>query len=132
MEYVRDAKRRFREDFRVWDFVRNTVRRSFYFFFAYEVKPWDSSPLVSAIKAAMWAVPALSLIALVVVRRGRLKAAEGAVLLFTLAYGVPYLLTGVMERYRIPMVPAVAAVLALLTWTLIESWRQRGTGHAGL
>jgi uncharacterized membrane protein len=75
----------------------------------------------------MWAVPALSLIALVMARRGRLDAVEGAVLLFTLAYAVPYLLTGVMERYRIPMAPAVAVALALLTWTLIESWVQRGT-----
>ena len=86
---------------------------------------------VSAIKAAIWAVPALSLIALALARRGRLEAAESAVLLFTLAYAVPYLLTGVMERYHIPMVPAVAVVLALLTWTLIESWGRRGAGHAG-
>jgi uncharacterized membrane protein (GlpM family) len=75
----------------------------------------------------MWAVPALSLIALVVVRRGRLTAAEGTVLLFTLAYAIPYLLTGVMERYRIPMTSAVALALALLTWTLIESWGRRRT-----
>jgi len=75
----------------------------------------------------MWAVPALSLIALVVARRGRLVAAEGAVLLFTLAYAVPYLLTGVMERYRIPMTSAVALALALLTWTLIESWGRHRT-----
>ncbi|MCJ7755568.1 MAG: hypothetical protein MUP13_13475, partial [Thermoanaerobaculales bacterium] len=128
LAFVSDAEHRFREDFRVREFLRNTVRRGFYFFFAYEVKPWDSSPWVSAIKAAMWAVPALSLIALVVVRRGRLATTEGAVLLFTLAYAVPYLLTGVMERYRIPMASAVALALALLTWTLIESWRSRGTG----
>ena len=120
IEFVRDAKRRFREDFRVWPFLSNTVRRSFYFFLAYEVKPWDASPWVSAIKAILWAVPVLALIALLVARRGRLSAAEGAVLLFTLAYAVPYLLTGVMERYRIPMTPAVAVVLALLTWTLVE------------
>jgi peptidoglycan/LPS O-acetylase OafA/YrhL len=63
----------------------------------------------------------------VVARRGRREAAEGAVLLFTLAYAVPYLLTGVMERYRIPMASAVALALALLTWTLIESWGRRGT-----
>ena len=128
LAYVSDAEHRFRENFRVLDFLRHTVRRSFYFFFAYEVKPWDSSPWVFALKAAMWAVPALSLIALVVVRRGRLAATEGAVLLFTLAYAMPYLLTGVMERYRIPMASAVALVLALLTWTLIGSWRRRGTG----
>jgi hypothetical protein len=128
LAYVSDAEHRFRENFRVLDFLRHTVRRSFYFFFAYEVKPWDSSPWVSALKAAMWAVPALSLIALVVVRRGRLAATEGAVLLFTLAYAMPYLLTGVMERYRIPMASAVALALALLTWTLIGSWRRRGTG----
>lgn len=130
IEFVRDAKRRFREDFRVWPFVRTTVRRSFLFFFAYEVKSSDSSSWVSAIKTIIWAVPALSLIALVAVRRGRVSAAESAVLLFTLAYAVPYLLTGVMSRYRIPMAPAVAVVLALLTWTFIESWRRRRTGHA--
>jgi hypothetical protein len=131
IEFVRHAKRRFREDFRIWPFLRNTVRRSFHFFLAYEVKPWDSSPWISAIKAILWAVPILALIALVVARRGRLSAAEGAVLLFTLAYAVPYLLTGVMERYRIPIVPTVAVVLALLTWNVIESWRRRRTGRAG-
>ena len=76
----------------------------------------------------MWAVPALSLIALVVVRRGHLTVSEGTVLLFTLAYAVPFLLTGVMERYRIPMTSAVALALALLTWTFIESWWRRGAG----
>ena len=128
LAFVSDAENRFRENFRIREFLRNTARRAFYFFFAYEVKPWDSSPWVSAIKATMWAVPALSLIALLVVRRGRLSAAEGAVLLFTLAYAGPYLLTGVMERYRIPMASAVALALALLTWTLIESLQRRGTG----
>jgi len=125
IEYLRDAERRFREDFEIGEFLRFTVRRTFYFFLAYQVKPWDSSPFVSAVKAAMWAVPVLSLVALVAVRRKRLSAAEGAMLLFTLAYVAPYLLTGVMERYRITIVPTVAVVLALLTWTAIKSWRQR-------
>jgi hypothetical protein len=128
MEYLRDAERRFRENFQILDFLRVTVRRTFYFFLAYKVKPWDSSAVVSAVKAAMWAVPVLSLVALLAVRRKRLAAAEGAMLLFTLAYVAPYLVTGVMERYRIPIVPTVAVVLALLTWTAIESWRGYKTG----
>jgi uncharacterized membrane protein YqjE len=36
-------------------------------------------------------------------------------LLFTLAYATPYLVTGVMERYRLPMVTTVAVLLALVT-----------------
>ena len=124
MEYVRTAEHRFCENFRLSDFLGVTVRRTFFFFLAYQVKPWDSSPFISAIKAAMWVVPVLSLVALVAVRRKHLSAAEGAMLLFTLAYAAPYLLTGVMERYRIPIVPTVAVVLALLTWTAYGSWRE--------
>ena len=132
LAYVSEAESHFREDFRVGDFFRNTVRRVFYFFFAYEVRPWDPSPWFSTMKAVMWAVPVLSLIGLVVVRRGRPAATESAVLLFTLAYATPYLLTGVMDRYRIPMVSAVALALALLTWTLIETWRGHEIGRKGL
>jgi hypothetical protein len=83
---------------------------------------------VSAIKAAMWAAPVLSLVALVAVRGRRLSAEEGAMLLFTLAYVVPYLVTGIMERYRIPIVPTVAVVLALLVWTAMEGWWGHKTG----
>jgi hypothetical protein len=128
IEYLGDAQRRFREEFQLSDFLRITVRRTFYFFLAYQVKPWDSSPFVSAIKAAMWAAPVLSLVALVAVRGRRLSAEEGAMLLFTLAYVVPYLVTGIMERYRIPIVPTVAVVLALLVWTAMEGWWGHKTG----
>ena len=60
---------------------------------------------------------------------GNTREARG-VLLFTLAYAIPYLLTGVMERYRIPMTSAVALALALLTWTLIESYRRHRTSQS--
>lgn len=131
LEYVRDAQRRFYKGFRAGDFLRNTVRRSFHFFFAYQIKPWDSSPVKSAVKSTMWAIPALSLVALLLVRGRRLVVEESAVLLFTLAYAMPYLLTGVMERYRIPMVPAVAVALALLSRTLVVLWCRRRTGSTG-
>jgi hypothetical protein len=130
-EYLRETQRRFREDLQFREFLDNTVRRAVYFFLAYEVKPWDHSPAVSALKAALWTVPIMSFLGLIVMRRGRLKAAEGLVLLFTLAYSLPYLLTGVMERYRIPMVSAVALFLALLTWELIVVCHERRDTRLG-
>ncbi len=130
-QYLRETQRRFRKDLQFREFLDNTVRRAVYFFLAYEVKPWDHSPAVSALKAALWTVPIMSFLGLIVMRRGRLKAAEGLVLLFTLAYSLPYLLTGVMERYRIPMVSAVALFLALLTWELIVVCHERRDTRLG-
>jgi hypothetical protein len=65
----------------------------------------------------------LSLVALVAIRVGRPSRLESAALLFTLAYSLPYLATGIMERYRIPITPMVVTALALLA---AEAWRLSG------
>ncbi len=125
LRYVDDAKQQFRESFGITDFLGRSGLRVFHFFLGYQVKPWDTSVLVIAIKAGFWVLPTISLLALMALRRGRLDAAECVVVLFTLAYAVPYLVTGVMERYRIPMVSFAAVALALVTQALIESRRER-------
>jgi hypothetical protein len=63
----------------------------------------------------------------VVIRLGRPSRLETAALLFTLGYAFPYLLTGIMERYRIPITPVVAVSLAIL---IIETWRRIGAPGA--
>ncbi len=118
--YLREVRRRFCDEFRFGEFLENSLRRGYFFFVGYQVKSWDTSPLLSSIKRALWAVPILSFLGLVLVRRGRLRAGEGLLFLFPLAYALPYLLTGVMERYRIPMVSAVAVALALVALALVR------------
>jgi hypothetical protein len=121
--YVKEARRNFLEVFDLREFMENTVRRSYMFFFGYEVKTWDHSPLKIAVKRGLWLVFFLSLVGLIVIRRGRPTRFETAGLLFTLAYAFPYLLTGIMERYRIPITPMVAVAFAIL---VAEAWRQFG------
>ena len=111
--YVRRALATFTRDVQTAEFLGATARRAYQFFLAYELKPWDRSKLAVAVKSALWKLPALSLLLLLVLRRGRLARLEVLMLVFTLAYAVPYLLTGVMERYRLPMVTTVAVLLAL-------------------
>lgn len=113
MAHVRRALATFTRDFQMAEFLGATARRAHQFFLAYELKPWDRSKLGVAVKAALWKLPALSLLLLLVLRRGRLARLEVLMLVFTLAYAVPYLLTGVMERYRLPMVTTVSVLLAL-------------------
>lgn len=111
--YVRQAFATFTRNFQAAEFLGATARRARQFFLAYELKPWDRSPRAVAVKSALWKLPALALLLLLVLRRGRLAPFEVLMLVFTLAYAVPYLLTGVMERYRLPMVTTVAVLLAL-------------------
>ncbi|MCG6948572.1 MAG: hypothetical protein LJE93_06615 [Acidobacteria bacterium] len=125
--YVREARRRFLESFDTREFIENTVRRAYLFFFGYEVKPWDHSAVKILIKRALWLLFFLSLVGLIVIRRGRPSRLETASLLFTLAYAFPYLFTGIMERYRIPITPVVAVALAIM---LREVWNTCGRRSA--
>ncbi|TFG39981.1 MAG: hypothetical protein E4H44_01035 [Candidatus Aminicenantes bacterium] len=127
--YVEEARRRFEDSFRPLTFFKYTVRRTFYFLFGYDAKPWDHSSSASAVKAALWTVPMMSVLALLAIRRGRLQSAEILVLLYTLAFAFPYLLTGVMERHRIPVVTTVAVALALVTQELKIAWRRSRRGR---
>lgn len=119
--YITEIRQRFLRSFKLGEFVENSVHRAYLFFAAYEVKSWDHSPQKILLKRALWAVFFLSLVGVVLIRLGRPKRLESAALLFTLGYAFPYLLTGIMERYRIPITPVVVVFLAIL---IIEA-RQR-------
>ncbi len=125
--YVQDARRRFVDGFRPLTFFKYTVRRTVHFLFAYDGKPWDHSRVEFAAKTTMWALPMFSVLALIGFRRGRLEPAEILVLVYTLAFAFPYLLTGVMERHRIPMVTTAAVVLALVTRESVNRCRALGS-----
>jgi hypothetical protein len=112
--YVADARSRFLQSFDLGDFAADSVRRCYEFFLHYELKPWDDSPGKVAMKQAFWGLFFLAPVALVVVRRGRPRRLETAALLLALAYAAPFLATGIMERYRIPLTPVVAVALAVL------------------
>jgi hypothetical protein len=112
--YVADARSRFLQSFSLGDFAADSVRRGYEFFLHYELKPWDHSPRTIAVKRAFWGLFFLAPVALVAVRRGRPRRLETAALLLALAYAAPFLATGIMERYRIPLTPVVAVALALL------------------
>jgi hypothetical protein len=128
MEYVRTAFRSFLHETTWQDFLAATARRCRLFFTGYEIKPWDASPWAVGLKAALWLLPALSLAALLAIRRGRLGRLETLTLLFTLAYAFPYLLTGIMERYRVPMVTTVALYLALTVTEMRPRARRKLSG----
>jgi hypothetical protein len=125
LEYVREESRRFRDSVRFEDLFKYSLRRTYHFFLGYQVKLWDASSAVIAVKEMFWKLPLISLLVLAAVRRGRLESTEWLVVLFALAYSFPYLLTGVMERYRIPVVSATSVILALVTHAILEYWRQR-------
>jgi hypothetical protein len=125
LEYVREVSQRFRDSVRFEDVLHNSLRRTYHFFLGYQVKLWDASSVVIAVKESFWKLPLVSLLVLAAIRRGRLESTEWLVVLFALAYSFPYLLTGVMERYRIPVVSATAVILALVTHAILEYWRQR-------
>jgi hypothetical protein len=119
--YIRQTRQRVLETFDLGGFVENSVRRTYLFFVGYEIKSWDHSPTKITLKRILWLVFFLSLAGVVIVRLGRPTRLETAALLFTIGYALPYLLTGVMERYRIPITPAVAVFLAIL---IVEAWRR--------
>ena len=128
--YVQDARRRFENRFRPLTFFKYTARRTYHFLFGYDAKPWDDSLVLSVVKTVLWTLPMMSVLALLVIRRGRLQAAEVLLLVYTLIFALPYLLTGVMERHRIPMVTTVAVAFALVTQKLIVAWRQSRCGRS--
>jgi hypothetical protein len=127
--YVREARTRFLESFDAGEFIDNSIRRAYLFFLGYEIKSWDHSPTKVALKRTLWLVFFLSPVGIVIIRLGRPTRLETAALLFTVGYAFPYLLTGIMERYRVPITPVVAVSLAVL---IAEAWRRVGAARTGL
>jgi hypothetical protein len=130
--YISEIRQRFLESFSLGEFLENSVHRTYLFFVAYEIKSWDHSPAKVLLKRVLWFVFFFSLVGVVVIRRGRPTRLETAALLFTLGYAFPYLLTGIMERYRVPITPVVAVSLAILVFDAWRRIRTIGSSETGL
>jgi hypothetical protein len=119
-DFQRFAWRRFLAETDPWTFLSVTSRRVAHFFLVHHPKPWDG-PFTILAKGVLWAVPAVVLISMVVVFRSgtaRTRMLVAAVLLSS----VPYLLVAVMDRYKVPMMPLVLTMAALLLERAPEMW----------
>ncbi len=109
------------------NFVLNTLRRTGFFYFLYERKNWDRGGTRLLAKRLLWLVPGIVLL-LACVAACRQRAGEWwLIIALTVAYSAPYLVTGVMDRYRYPIIPAVCVLGAGLLPTRVK--RKGGAGH---
>jgi uncharacterized membrane protein len=121
-EYVRSARESFFSQFRLDTYSYYTIRRLLGYFLVFNLgSPVDSTPLALA-KMAFWPLPAISLIALIVSRKGKLERTEILLPLFVLAYAFPYLVAGVNSRYRIPIAAPTVVAIALLVGPALRAW----------
>lgn len=121
--FQRFAWRRFLAETDPRTFLENTVRRTVHFFLVHHEKPWDGSATVYA-KKVLWAVPAIILILMVAVfKAGKVRTRMLMAAVFL--YSVPYLLIAVMDRYKIPMMPLILTMAALLLERAEGLWPRR-------
>lgn len=112
--YVREKFREFWARASVAEFVTNTFRRAGYFFFLYDEKSWDRPGWRLWAKGLLWFLPGAAVVLAVVVAWRERQLELWAVLAVLLAYAAPFLVTGIMERYKYPLAPAVCVLAAAL------------------
>lgn len=121
LAYVRSRGRELLRELDLRRFALATVRRVVYLLFLHREMPWDGGwDLV--VKRILAVVPGTVLLVYPFVRR-RFGRADLLVYLGVAAYMAPYALTGVAERYGVPLT-TVALVLA--AGGAAEAWGRRG------
>jgi hypothetical protein len=117
--YVRARGRAFLQEWEAGRFARATARRAAHFFLWYPAQGWEASWTLP-LRHALGAVPGLVLLLYSVARRRRTGRwlAEGDLVVYLMiaAYAAPYLVTGVMERYVVPVTPLVLVLAAGGIW----------------
>ncbi|MCS7182364.1 MAG: glycosyltransferase family 39 protein [Thermoanaerobaculum sp.] len=111
-EYLRLSWQRFLNQLSWADFLGNTARRVVHFFFVYDTKSWDRPSARLVAKKLLWALPGLLLLAAWGCGRCRRGGSLALVYLFTLGYSAPFLLTGIMDRYKAVLGPVVCFLVA--------------------
>lgn len=111
-DYVRSRFRRFLEGFDAGRFVRATLNRASHLLFLHVARPWQEGWSLW-LRRVLAVVPGLVLLGypLAVRRRRPLHLGDATVYAFVGAYLLPFLLIGVVERFRLPLFP-MALVLA--------------------
>lgn len=123
--YVQHKFEEFRRDFSFSSFIAATGTRLVAYFFAYTPKGWDTRPLRTAIKAVLWALPGVVLVIFPLLARHLLGPPVLLAYAFVATFALPFLLTGVTERYRLPL----AAVVVILGAALVGRPRPSPTGE---
>lgn len=127
--YVREKGREFWRHLSFEDFCKNTLRRLAYFFFLYDQKPWDHGGWRLWAKRLLWFSPGALMVAAAAVAWRRRQTELWLVLSVALAYAAPYLVAGIMDRYKYPLAPLLCVLAVALPggrWPL----RARPERHA--
>ncbi len=122
-DYVRSRFRRFLEGFDAGRFVRATGNRAAHLLFLHAGRPWQEGWSLW-VQRVLAVVPVLVLLGypLFVRRRRPLHLGDATVYAFVGAYLVPFLLIGVVERFRLPLFPPVLVLAAgVISWTVAGS-----------
>ncbi len=114
LPYVREKLGEFRRQFSLPRFAAVTGERAFAYFFAYSPKEWDTQPLRTGVKRLLWALPGVILLIFPLARRRQLGSSVLVAYALVATFALPFLLAGVMERYRLPIVPVIAILGAAL------------------
>lgn len=122
--FVAERFGEFRNRVGLREFATYTARRCLHYFWAVDVKTWDKSVWHIAAKKVLWAWVGGVLLVFAVWRRLRLSRPEVAVFAVTLAYAAPFMITGIMERYRVVITPASIVLQAGLVVAAID-WVRR-------
>lgn len=121
--YVRSRFQRFLEGFDVGRFARATGNRAAHLLFLHTARPWQAEWSVW-LQRVLAVVPGLVLLGypLAVRRRRPLHLGDATVYTFVGAYLVPFLLIGVVERFRLPLFPPVLVLASgMLPWPVSGS-----------
>jgi hypothetical protein len=114
LPYVRQKYAEFRRDFTWQRFLVTTGERVLGYFFTYTPKEWDTQSLRTAAKRVLWALPGVVLLVIPLVRRRTLGQSALVAYALVASFALPFLLAGVMERYRLPVAPVIAILGAAL------------------
>lgn len=127
VRYVRSKFREMLANFSTARFLENTMRRMLSFYFLYDTKSWDRPGARLWAKRVLWFVPGCLLLVGAVVGFLRKTPAWWLVVAFSLAYSAPFLIAGVMDRYRYPLAPAICVLAA----GLLPQIGKRADGRSG-
>jgi hypothetical protein len=128
LSYVREKFGEFRQRFSLPRFFTTSSHRLIEYFFSYEVKSWDTQAGWILAKRLMWALPGTILVLFPLLRRHQFDQRVGVAYAFVVTFALPFILAGVMERYRLP----ISAVVAVLGAGLLRGGREHGVRGAKL
>lgn len=129
--YIAERFAEFRATVGPAQLAANTTRRFANFFWAADAKVWDRSPWRVAAKRVLWAWLGGIFLVFAAWRRLRLRRSEALLFLLAAAYAAPFMITGIMERYRVVIAPVSIVLMAGLLVAVLDAVRSR-TARRGL